>query len=181
MEEDNSNSEVEIPNVTSKTVAMVIDYCKMHVETPGREDLNSWDAELVKADPTTLQELVMATNYLKINRLLDLTGKHPEEIHRMFNIKNDFTPEQEEEAHKENAWAFDCKSKLKTFSQPKNDCMLQIEAEDLLFSTGLTQLFPFSAIFSLPRSQDPSQIVETKQGRHLMAMCLRSQAVTVDM
>jgi S-phase kinase-associated protein 1 len=48
---------------------------------------------------------VQAANYLNINNLLDLacqavadmiTGKTPEEIRKIFNIKNDFTPEEEE-------------------------------------------------------------------------------------
>ncbi|KAK6773825.1 hypothetical protein RDI58_029064 [Solanum bulbocastanum] len=50
---------------------------------------------------------------LNIKRLLDLTcqtvatmikGKTPEEICKTFNIKNDFTPEEEEEVRRENAW-----------------------------------------------------------------------------
>jgi len=52
--------------------------------------------------------------YLNIRNLSDLTcqtvadmikGKTPEEIHKTFNIKNDFTPE-EEEVRRENQWAF---------------------------------------------------------------------------
>ncbi|GJR69683.1 reverse transcriptase domain-containing protein [Tanacetum coccineum] len=54
----------------------------------------------------TLFDLILATNYLNIKNLLDFTcqtvadmikGKTPEEIHKTFNIKNDFTPEEEEE------------------------------------------------------------------------------------
>ncbi|GKF57983.1 SKP1-like protein 1A isoform X1, partial [Tanacetum coccineum] len=58
-----------------------------------------------------------AANYLNIKILLDLTcqtvvadmikGKTPEEIHKTFNIKNDFTPEEEEEIRRENVWAFE--------------------------------------------------------------------------
>merc|ERR1712159_285790 len=39
--------------------------------------------------------------------ILKLVLKHcntPQEIRRRFNIKNDFTPEEEEEVRKENAW-----------------------------------------------------------------------------
>ncbi|KAL9264038.1 SKP1-like protein, partial [Drosera capensis] len=58
----------------------------------------------------------LAANYLNIKGLLDLTcqtvadmikGKTPEEIRTMFNIKNDFTPEEEEEIRRENQWAFE--------------------------------------------------------------------------
>ncbi|BAF25719.2 Os09g0539500 [Oryza sativa Japonica Group] len=57
-----------------------------------------------------------AANYLNIKGLLDLTcqtvadmikGKTPEEIRKTFNIKNDFTPEEEEEVRRENQWAFE--------------------------------------------------------------------------
>eukprot|EP01094_Clydonella_sp_ATCC50884_P006971 TRINITY_DN1615_c0_g1_i1.p3 TRINITY_DN1615_c0_g1~~TRINITY_DN1615_c0_g1_i1.p3 ORF type:complete len:114 (-),score=36.68 TRINITY_DN1615_c0_g1_i1:111-452(-) len=58
-------------------------------------------------------DLLQAANYLDIKSLLDLTcktvanmikGKTPEEIRKTFNIKNDFTPEEEEQVRKENAW-----------------------------------------------------------------------------
>lgn len=60
--------------------------------------------------------LFQAANYLNIKNLLDLTcqtvadmikGKTPEEIRKTFNIKNDFTPEEEEEVRRENQWAFE--------------------------------------------------------------------------
>lgn len=59
---------------------------------------------------------IQAANYLNIKLLLDLTcqtvadmikGKTPEEIRKTFNIKNDFTPEEEEEVRRENQWAFE--------------------------------------------------------------------------
>ncbi|CAN6273065.1 unnamed protein product [Urochloa humidicola] len=54
-------------------------------------------------------------NYLDIKGLLGLTcqtaadmikGKTPEEIRKTTNIKNDFTPVEEEEVRLENQWAF---------------------------------------------------------------------------
>lgn len=59
---------------------------------------------------------IQAANYLNIKGLLDLAcqtvadmikGKTPEEIRKTFNIKNDFTPEEEEEIRRENQWAFE--------------------------------------------------------------------------
>jgi len=56
-----------------------------------------------------------AANYLNIKDLLDVTcqaaadmikGKTPDEIRKIFNIKNDFTPEEEEEIRRDNQWAF---------------------------------------------------------------------------
>jgi S-phase kinase-associated protein 1 len=56
------------------------------------------------------------SKYLNIKNLLDLScqtvanmikGKTLEEIHKTFNIKNDFTPVKEEEVRRENQWAFE--------------------------------------------------------------------------
>ena len=35
-----------------------------------------------------------------------IKGETPEQIRAIFNIVNDFTPEEEEEVRGENAWAF---------------------------------------------------------------------------
>lgn len=61
-----------------------------------------------------LSAALLAANYLDAQLVLDQTcrvvaqvhikGKTPEEIRKMFNIKNDFTPEEEEQIRKENAW-----------------------------------------------------------------------------
>ncbi|KAK4490632.1 hypothetical protein RD792_001320 [Penstemon davidsonii] len=113
---------------TSNTMAKVIEYCKRHVEaatkigTPAdkkiEDDLKAFDVEFMKVDLKTLFELILAANYLEIKSLLDLLScqiaadmikeKSPhEEIRAIFNIKNDFTPEEEAEVRRENAWAFE--------------------------------------------------------------------------
>nr|WAW38345.1 Skp1-like protein 1 [Persicaria minor] len=122
IEDECADNVIPLPNVTSKILAKVIEYCKKHVESPKTEDrtaedeLKSWDAEFVKVDQATLFDLILAANYLNIKSLLDLTcqtvadmikGKTPEEIRKTFNIKNDFTPEEEEEVRRENQWAFE--------------------------------------------------------------------------
>jgi len=116
---------IPLPNVTSKILAKIVEYCSYHVKatsTTGdkpaasEEDIKAWDTEFVKVDQATLFELILAANYLNIKSLLDLTcltvanmikGKTPEEIRKQFNIKNDFTPEEEEEVRRENQWAFE--------------------------------------------------------------------------
>ena len=64
-------------------------------------------------DQDTLYELILAANYLDIQGLLTVTcatvanmikGKTVEEIRKHFNIKNDFTPAEEEAIRKENEW-----------------------------------------------------------------------------
>ncbi|CAN1771371.1 SKP1-like protein 1A [Linum perenne] len=119
IEDDCADSEIPIPNVTSQILAKVIEYCRKHVEA-GNDDINkdlkNWDADFVSVDQKTLFDLILAANYLNIKGLLDLTcqtvadmikGKTPEEIRKTFNIKNDFTPEEEEEVRRENQWAFE--------------------------------------------------------------------------
>ena len=78
--------------------------------------MKAFNNDFVKVDQATLFEIILAANYLNMKGLLDLTcmtvanmmkGKTPEEIRKTFNIKNDFTPEEEEEVRKENQWAFD--------------------------------------------------------------------------
>ncbi|GAB2303640.1 SKP1-like protein 1A [Dionaea muscipula] len=122
IEDDDSGRVIPVPNVDGHTLAKVIEYCKKHVETPKSDDrdaqdaLRAWDTEYMKIDQNTLFELILAANYLNIKGLLDLTcqtvadmikGKSPEEIRAMFNIKNDFTPQEEEDIRKENQWAFE--------------------------------------------------------------------------
>ncbi|KAJ1962555.1 hypothetical protein IWQ62_003488 [Dispira parvispora] len=79
-------------------------------------ELDDWDRDFCKMDQGTLFELILAANYLDIKPLLDLTcfmvanmirGKEPEEIRRTFNIKSDFTPEEEEWVKRENEWCED--------------------------------------------------------------------------
>ncbi|XVF18061.1 hypothetical protein REPUB_Repub10bG0179200 [Reevesia pubescens] len=123
IEDDCADNGIPLPNVTSKILAKVIEYCKKHVEAAPKtddrtadDDIKSWDADFVKVDQATLFDLILAANYLNIKGLLDLTcqtvadmikGKTPEEIRKTFNIKNDFTPEEEEEVRRENQWAFE--------------------------------------------------------------------------
>jgi S-phase kinase-associated protein 1 len=124
IEDGCANSTIPIPNVTGKILAMIIEYCKKHVEAeaassdekPSEDDLKAWDADFMKIDSATLFELVIAANYLNINNLLNLTcstigemikGKTSEEIRQTFNIANDFSPEEEEEIRRENQWTFE--------------------------------------------------------------------------
>jgi len=124
IEDDCAESVIPLPNVNSKILSKVIEYSKKHVESSSSksdektadEELKAWDADFVKVDQPTLFDLILAANYLNIKSLLDLTcqtvadmikGKTPEEIRKTFNIKNDFTPEEEEEVRRENQWAFE--------------------------------------------------------------------------
>ena len=108
---------VPVPMVESQTLIKVIEFLKYHhkaeEETIPEDESRRWDMDFVKMDDAMLFSMILAANYLDIKPLLDLTckavadeikGKTPEEIRTRFNIKNDFTPEEEEEVKRENAW-----------------------------------------------------------------------------
>jgi len=114
---------VPLPNVNSTILKKVIQWATYHRDDPlppeddekdkRTDDISSWDADFLKVDQGTLFELILAANYLDIKGLLDVTcktvanmikGKTPEEIRKTFNIKNDFTPAEEEQVRKENEW-----------------------------------------------------------------------------
>ncbi|KAL5573092.1 hypothetical protein UlMin_022689 [Ulmus minor] len=126
------NDLILVPNVNSQILAMVLEWCKKHVGddiiSDGEEDeeneyfsrkkeIKKWDAEFVKnLDQGVLYHLLMAADYLNAKQLLDLLtqrvadmikGKKSEQIRQIFNIKNDFTPEEEEAIKKRNPWAFE--------------------------------------------------------------------------
>ncbi|CAO1941666.1 unnamed protein product [Urochloa humidicola] len=124
---------IPLPNVTGKILATVIEYCNKHAPAtasaeaaagegssssaavPSNEDLKAFDDAFVEVEQAKLFDLILAANYLDVKGLLDITcqnvadmikGKMPEEIRKTFNIKNDFTPEEEAEIRRENEWAF---------------------------------------------------------------------------
>eukprot|EP01136_Pigoraptor_vietnamica_P044979 Opistho-1_new@22382 len=121
---EGDDTPIPLPNVTGPILTKVIEYCRHHKDDPPAveedeskekrsDDIDAWDAEFCKVDQGTLFELILAANYLDIKPLLDLTcktvanmikGKTPEEIRKTFNIKNDFTPEEEEQVRRENEW-----------------------------------------------------------------------------
>ena len=119
---DEDDDPVPLPNVTAATLGKIIQYCTYHKDNPpspeddeikekGTDDISSWVLEFPNVDQSTLFELIMAANYLDISDLLDVSckqvanaikGKTAEEIRKTFNIKNDFTPAEEQQVRKEN-------------------------------------------------------------------------------
>lgn len=122
--EEGDDNVVPLPNVNSAILRKVLQWANYHKDDaqPAEDDENkekrtddisSWDADFLKVDQGTLFELILAANYLDIKGLLDVTcktvanmikGKTPDEIRKTFNIKNDFTPAEEEQVRKENEW-----------------------------------------------------------------------------
>lgn len=125
-EGDKDENEIPLPNVKGAILKKVVDYLTYHAENPPKdiekplksanmtEVVSQWDADFVDVEQELLFELILAANYMDIKPLLDLTcakvasmikGKTPEQIRKTFNIKNDFTPEEEEAVRAENRWA----------------------------------------------------------------------------
>ncbi|KAK7343344.1 hypothetical protein VNO77_12008 [Canavalia gladiata] len=105
--ESESESEkvmISLPEVTSEILCKVIEFLKKY-EDPFA-DFRTWDKQFMKAEHDTIFDLILAGRYLQIESLVDLgceavanrmKGKSTKQIRETFNIKNDFTPEEEEE------------------------------------------------------------------------------------
>lgn len=125
-DDDDNHMDIPLPNVKADVLQKVIDYCKHYIlvepmneiEKPLKsnnmgEVVQKWYADYVDVEQVMLFELILAANYMDIKPLLDLTcatvasmikGKTPEDIRATFNIKNDFTPEEEAQVREENKW-----------------------------------------------------------------------------
>lgn len=121
---EDDNDTVPIQNVSGSILNKVLKWAEYHKNDPPTteddderekrtDDIAPWDVEFLKVDQSTLFELILAANYLDIKGLLDVAcktvanmirGKTPEEIRKHFNIKNDFSPEEEEKIRRENEW-----------------------------------------------------------------------------
>lgn len=127
---------IPLPNVDGKTLAYVIQYMDHHwnnkanpIEKPLKgkveEVVSKWDRDFLNTDLVQngveeqhelLIAVIMAANFMNIKDLLELgcakiasmiRGKTPEQIRKLFNIENDFTPEEEEKIREENRWCME--------------------------------------------------------------------------
>ncbi|KAK3412716.1 SKP1-like protein 1A [Eucalyptus grandis] len=115
--ENCASTPIPVPNITGKVLAGVVEFCSKHAEAGvDDESLGAWDEEFVAVDHTTLFDYILAANFLEIPTLLDLgcqtvadmiKGKTPDEIKKTFEITTACTPEEEEEARRENQWVFE--------------------------------------------------------------------------
>ncbi|GAA5914277.1 SCF ubiquitin ligase subunit SKP1 [Sporobolomyces salmoneus] len=123
-----SDHPIPLPNVSASVLKKVLEWCEHHKKDPEplaediddsrrkTTEISDWDAKFIQVDQEMLFEIILAANYLDIKPLLDvgcktvanmIKGKQPEEIRKLFNIENDFTPEEEAQIKKENEWAED--------------------------------------------------------------------------
>ena len=126
IDDSGPEEDIPLPNVSRVILEKVMEFCqhvKEHpiaeIEKPLKTDnlrdiVSGWYADYVEVDQETLFQVILAANYLDIKPLLELTcakvatmikGKSVHEVRKLFNIENDFTPEEEAQILEENKWA----------------------------------------------------------------------------
>ncbi|EOA25823.1 hypothetical protein CARUB_v10019192mg [Capsella rubella] len=129
IENDCPEKSITLQNVTGKILALIIEYCKRHVDDDhvafeeAKKKLKDWDEEFMKSpDLETFVKLMQASNYL--NGLLGLTcqsvedsikDKSVEEIRESFGLEN-----EEEEAIPRNTLELLKTQDLRCFLNPNN-------------------------------------------------------------
>lgn len=127
---EDSDNPIPIAKVESAILKSVIEWVEHHQNDPvpdpsqkplepnrsrDCDDIDDWDREFCRAfDNEALFKLILAANYMEIKPLMELgcktvanmiKGKTAEQIRETFGLVNDFTPEEEEQIRRENAWA----------------------------------------------------------------------------
>ncbi len=123
--DDDEIQDVPLPNLNSKCLSKIVEFLNHYLTDPMKEIekplksanmseiVQEWYERFVDLDQEALYEIILASNYMDIKPLLDLTcavvasmvkGKTPEEIRKTFNIENDFSPEEEAQVREENKW-----------------------------------------------------------------------------
>ena len=122
------DAEVPLNNVKSNILKKIKEYLEHYADTDPKEIerplptqnyqecVEQWDFDFINVDLDLVFEIILAANYMDIKPLLELAsskvasiikGKTPEEIRKIFNIQNDFTPEEEQQIREENQWCMD--------------------------------------------------------------------------
>ena len=120
--------EVPLNNVKSNILKKIKEYLDHYeneepkeIERPlpsnnFKECVNEWDYNFVDMDLQLIFEIILGANYMDIKPLLELSsakvasiikGKNTEEIRKIFDINNDFTPEEEQQILEENKWCME--------------------------------------------------------------------------
>ncbi|KAK1228336.1 hypothetical protein PQX77_008631 [Marasmius sp. AFHP31] len=103
---EKTNKPIPLPGVSSDVLEKVLEYCEHHRGETLKEDEHSqWDHNFIAGvDDRIFFELIIAANYLDVKPLTNLgsttvanmiKGRTPEQIRALFNLVNDFTPEEE--------------------------------------------------------------------------------------
>lgn len=124
-----ADTPIKITNVRGDIMKELIAWVDHHKDDPETsdeeeqyrdrrtDDIPQWDKDFVgKWDKSTLYEVLQACNYLDLRPLLEICcktianmikGKSVEQVRDILGLVSDYTPEEEEQLKKENAWAED--------------------------------------------------------------------------
>ena len=121
--DDNPEEQVILPDITDAILAKVLEFLAHlkdgnpapDIEKPLRSNdmqdvTTDWYATFIDHDDSTVQDIILAANFLDIKELLNLScaklgsvirGMSIQEFRKRFDIVNDFTPEEEAEPYDE--------------------------------------------------------------------------------
>ena len=122
------DAEVPLNNVKSNILKKIKEYLEHYensepkeIERPlpsseFKDCVEEWDYNYINVELEMIFEIILGANYMDIKPLLELAsakvaslikGKTTEEIRKLFNITNDFTPEEEQQIAEENKWCME--------------------------------------------------------------------------
>eukprot|EP00808_Paulinella_micropora_P020684 g47307.t1 len=120
---DPDAKEVQLLYIEASILEKIVQWMVYHIDKPPPQlsrplvssslkecGVDSFDVRFVDTDQATIFRLMLAANYMDINDLLVLAcaklaswirGKSPEQVRRTFNIRSDYTLEEEEQIRRE--------------------------------------------------------------------------------
>jgi len=121
-DKDGIGDYIELKYIESAIVEKVVEFLAYHSTVPPKDipkplptpdiaaHVGEWDAKFADVDQDTMFQVLLAANFMDIPPLLNLMcakvaslmkEKTPEEIRKVFNIRAEYTPEEEEHVRKE--------------------------------------------------------------------------------
>ena len=121
-------AEVPLKNVKGNILKKIIEYLnhyeneepkeiKKPLPNPNfKECVEEWDFNYIDVEMEVLFDIILGANYMNIKPLLELgcakvasiaRGKTTEENRKLFNITNDFTPEEEKQIAEQDKWVIE--------------------------------------------------------------------------
>ena len=112
---------ITLSNVRSDVLIKIIEFMNFYADHKSKDgfktlEMREWEKQYMDISTDEMYEILVAANYLNTSALVDLgcetvakmlMDRTPEEIRAIFKIKNDFTPEEEEENRRANGHAFE--------------------------------------------------------------------------
>jgi len=113
--EEFSDEIIPIPTVNSSIFEKIIDFYTFRTEEHDIVTTEEFNTSFFDMPTDILFDIISAANFLNASDLLDsacsaaanlIRDKNPDEIRKILNVENNFTPEEEAAVIEENKWAF---------------------------------------------------------------------------